>query len=322
LGRGRGPIFPGWAWPGFFPGLFFVFRTDFFLITQARHLRIIMATVVFQPGLEEIPNHAFRGALMLENVELPQGIKTIGERAFEGCKGLKEVVIPGSVKEIGHHAFAGCSSLTEVKLPDGLEKISFGTFFDCSSLKQIKLPDSIVQIGHQAFFDCYDLERVILPIGLRRIRPMAFYGTGFSSIKLPPTLRAISGGAFEACKLREIVIPPNVTYVGHEAFCNCEYLTKVIILSKEQFGWKDDPFLGCNLEQVVIPAHYDTAYFEEMELHPHKMGFAQWKIVGMPKMISDIFRTVLMVLQRYGLPTELILIILDYVDTNYLLLTK
>lgn len=57
--------------------------------------------IVFEDGIEVIPEFALSGADKLEEIVLPDSVKVIKDSAFNGCESLKYVYIPSSVDEYG-----------------------------------------------------------------------------------------------------------------------------------------------------------------------------------------------------------------------------
>lgn len=55
--------------------------------------------IVFEDGIEVIPEYALSGADMLEEIVIPDSVKLINNSAFTGCDMLKDVYIPASVTE-------------------------------------------------------------------------------------------------------------------------------------------------------------------------------------------------------------------------------
>lgn len=65
-------------------------------------------------GLNKIPERAFREALSLKTIILPNEITEIENSAFDSCVFLESIIIPNSVTQIGKYAFSGCKSLKTI----------------------------------------------------------------------------------------------------------------------------------------------------------------------------------------------------------------
>lgn len=89
--------------------------------------KLIGGEIQFPSGITEIPDSAFNGVLLVENVE-----------------------IPSTVTRIGTSAFSGCSNLTSVVLNDGLETIGEAAFNGIGA-PSLEVPDSVATIGENAF---------------------------------------------------------------------------------------------------------------------------------------------------------------------------
>ena len=102
-------------------------------------------------------------------------VSSIGKNAFKKST-ITSVIIPESVKEIGNEAFRQCPDLTSVTLSKNIRIIPSLCFDECTSLSSINL-DGITTIGEFAFF-----------------------GTGFSDIRIPASVNGIERRAFVNCK--------------------------------------------------------------------------------------------------------------------------
>lgn len=73
---------------------------------------ISLETVTFEAGskLDEISHQAFKGAVNLSTIELPDQLFSIGMHAFRYTTSLEGIIIPASVYYIGSHAFYGSSA--------------------------------------------------------------------------------------------------------------------------------------------------------------------------------------------------------------------
>lgn len=165
----------------------------------------VPATVSYESmdyPVTEIEAEAFKDAVMIDEIILPEGIRTIGEGAFFGCRGLSTITIPATVTAIGQKAFSGCSGLTKVE-GYRLTTVSNEAFADCQNLMSIGLA-TVTEMGKWAFARCKSLNMESLPINLKKIGDQALTGTG----------------------IRNITIRKDV-YLGEEVFKNCANLESV-----------------------------------------------------------------------------------------------
>ena len=83
--------------------------------------------VVFDEGLDTIPNYTFYACQFLRSVYLPSTIKSIGRQAFYYCLNLEDITIAvdGNAPAIGDNAFYGLAWYTDnrsanIYVPDGM----------------------------------------------------------------------------------------------------------------------------------------------------------------------------------------------------------
>lgn len=72
--------------------------------------------VLFEWGIENIPDSAFERCFSLENVCFPATLAMIGNRAFFGCRALKNINIPDNCRSVGKMAFCE-SGLESLSMP-------------------------------------------------------------------------------------------------------------------------------------------------------------------------------------------------------------
>lgn len=73
-------------------------------------------TIVFEEGVESVPNAAFQFDVKLEHLQLPNTLRHIGSYAFVGCHSLKVLDIPKSVQSMGHVVDYGECALQEIRV--------------------------------------------------------------------------------------------------------------------------------------------------------------------------------------------------------------
>lgn len=134
----------------------------------------------------EIGSNAFRDAVMLHSVTIPDTVTYIGADAFNKCTALVSLDIPDSVTSIGKSAFASCISLEEVDLPEGLDKIEASLFSGCVSLLEIEIPDTALSMGNDVFSGCSSLVNADLGQNMSNVGVRAFNNcTSLTNIVIP-----------------------------------------------------------------------------------------------------------------------------------------
>ena len=207
--------------------------------------------VVFEDGVDTIPDSCFYGCEALKELTLPGSIKEIGDSAFGGCLSLERVSFSEGLERLGSGAFAS-SGLSNLLLPESLREIGFSAFSGCYNLQSASLPDGLTQLGAYAFSDCENLRDVNIPRGISTIPQFAFKDTGLDRITIPGTVNTIESWAFVFCEslrhltiengvkriegafsgtpLTVVTIPESVQWVGSGAF-SCKSLDTVAFLS-------------------------------------------------------------------------------------------
>jgi hypothetical protein len=297
------------------------------------------AHITFQPGFcyFKVGDGAFINNYAVQSVDC--GIlHGIGKNAFARCENLKTANF-GAVEEIGEGAFRGCTSLKSADL-SRVTVIGNEAFWWCKELKTVVLSSELTEIPLRAFYSCHKLEDVQFPESIRHIRMGAFSSTDFKLIKLPSQLQTIASHAFSDCwGVKQVTIPAKVHSIGFAAFYGCDLKT-VVFLGKP--GRKLDPrafYSGGRITKVVLP-YKAQKYIQKRLFFLHaftsrKMNPADWKTIGMPRTMKDRIVTIILCLNRRRtvvpgiqvpilpwLPYELVLIVLRFFDTGYLLLTK
>lgn len=194
--------------------------------------------VIVEPGITNLPDHAFSHYGSLKNVTLPGSLAEIGSYAFAYCRNLTYIHLPEGLLAIGDWAFYS-TGLTGITIPDGVTRIealtfsacerlsrvtlsphttfiSNSAFHDCTKLSDIQLPDTLESLGHSAFSHCLSLTEIVLPDSLTVIPFDTFrYCENLSSVNLSPYTTYIGEGAFHDChKLTSITLPPTVEYIA------------------------------------------------------------------------------------------------------------
>jgi len=285
------------------------------------------AHITFQPGFcnSNLGEGGFINNRLVHSIDCGR-LTRVGKNACARCENLR-IVNFGDVSTIGEGAFSGCSSLESADLSN-VNGIGNEAFWRCEKLETVVLSPGLEEIPLRAFYKCSRLEDVKFPQGIKHIRMGALSGTDLKSIKLPSQLQTIASDAFLNCAgLKKVTIPAKVHSIGCAAFYGCG-LEMVVFLGKP--GRKLDPRAfgsGSRITKVVLPFKARQYIQKRLSfLHAftsRKMRPADWKTIGMPRTMKDRIFTIILSLRKVTkLPYEIIYIILAYVDTGYLLLTK
>ena len=191
--------------------------------------KVSLRTVKLSSGTD-IPQKAFYGCGLLENVYLCESLLTVGKDAFSECPklnynhfenatylgsednpfillfkadslNLTACDIHADTKIIGREAFKSCSSLEEIEIPYGVRSIGLSAFQNCSALSNIVIPDSVVIIEQNAFNMCTGIKTVSVENGVTAIGRMAFANCeALSSVYLPSSIEKLDSRIFYNCK--------------------------------------------------------------------------------------------------------------------------
>lgn len=241
----------------------------------------LATSLVFAPGITDIPEFAFYEWCYLRSVSLPNTLKTIGDKAFSYCS-LPEITLPEGLERIGEEAFYG-NDFVDVLLPESLKSIGTRAF---SSLVVVGIPAGVSGIGDGAFEYCgpvyvhpdnhwyasdeagvlYDkqmktllqapvgLKRYTVPLYVTRIGDRAFAHSDLEYIYVSITVTDIGEGAFSGChKLSIANIPSGVTELKDYTFSSCENLAE-ITLPEGLISIGENALDGCRkLSSIQIP---------------------------------------------------------------------
>jgi len=279
---------------------------------------------------------AYRGNLMITSVNFTD-MTDIGPNAFRGCWNLESIDF-GSVQEIDEGAFQGCTSLKKVDICR-VSELGNESFAHCTKLNEIIFSSALNTIPLRAFNGCYQLSNITFPFNIKDIRTEAFAHCNLGEFQLPPELEKIGNRAFYYNHCKRVVIPATVHSIGEDAFGVCR-LELVILLGKPTRKLHVDAFGSNNhIKKFVLPVKAENYVRGRLGFlygfTSKKMSLADWKAIGMPRPIKHMIINIILCLretQRVDpqksqpvlpvLPYELVLIIVSYVDTGYLLLKR
>ena len=210
---------------------------------------------------------AFVGCESLVSVDVPETVcKYIGSSAFANCTALVKVNLPTRVDEIGGWAFYGCEKLASISIPEGPKEIYTSTFGHCESLTKVRVPSSVELISVWSFSQCKNLTSVEMPSAVC-VGTGAFSGCeSLREIKMP-VMESVEDRAFSGCaSLSSVEFPSSTTSVFGNAFKDCTSLQSVTCRSTTPpmtcfpHDTLDDPFVGCLLQKIMVPAQSVDAY--------------------------------------------------------------
>ncbi len=159
-----------------------------------------ITSVVIEPGVTSIGDHAFEGYTALVSVTISDSVTSIGNHAFSGCTALTAVNGMNCVETLGNGAFKGCSALTSINIPGTLKVISKDAFSSCITLATVNFAEGVTDIESYAFYNCRALTALILPEGFMNIGDYAFYSCkSIHTVNFPASLRHIDKYAFTNC---------------------------------------------------------------------------------------------------------------------------
>ncbi len=203
-------------------------------------------SLIIDGNVKIISNNAFRNALRLTAVTIPNSVTIIGDFAFSSTS-LTSITIPNSVTGIGLQAFSN-SWLTSIEIGNSVTSIG-GLAFYGTRLISVDIPNSVTEIGDYAFSEIYSLTSVTIGNSVTRIGHFAFDRTSLTSVTIPNSVTVIGwnafakskltsvsignsvadigSGAFYDNKLTSVIIPNSVTEIGDYAFANNFYLTDI-----------------------------------------------------------------------------------------------
>ena len=221
-------------------------------------------TVVLPDSITQIGKGAFKGCLLLEDINIPQNVTVIHENTFYECESLEAIELPEGITDIEDFAFMYCENLISVELPSTLISIGRGAFFYCKLLPKITLPESLQRIEDQGFAHCYSLTEVYIPASVQVLdwcfascsqleninvdtnnkfflsvegvlydysfRVLKEYPSGktSTSFAIPAYVTSIDSSAFiDNDVLNSIIIHKNVRSIGTYFVKDCDYLDTI-----------------------------------------------------------------------------------------------
>ncbi|MBR5165774.1 MAG: leucine-rich repeat protein [Ruminococcus sp.] len=232
-------------------------------------------TIIFEDGLEEIPDYCAYSAPALNKLVIPDSVTDIGSYAFCNCDSLTELDLPSSIKTIEWGAYEGCDGLKDIVIPEGVETVQTAAFNTCANLTSIVFPSTLKELGKEQFAGDAALTSVTLPEGLEKIGLYAFQDCkSLKEITIPSTVTS-AGSSLEKSYIEtvhiadgmeklpdslcsatnyvsSIEIPDSVTSLGSRLFANAKGIKEFTVPAQITEG--KDIFNGSSLESVSFEA--------------------------------------------------------------------
>ncbi len=266
-----------------------------------------VVTMVIPASVTSIGRYSFSGCSGLTNITFEDNsqLETIKEYTFNNCSALKHIIIPASVRTIEKNAFKSCSGLESIYIPSSVLTISATWYYDspfyyCLSILTIYTDVENSNNKPNGWSTCWNRyssssntltviwntssENYITMISLKQNNPdFKFNGTkiiGYNgnseNIVIPDGVTGI-GGTTETFQnktfIQSIQLPNTLTSIDANAFNGCTGLTKVIVLSLDD--WLKISFVN-NTANPLYYAHH--LYVDEEEI----------KDIVIPSTISEI----------------------------------
>ena len=219
-------------------------------------------------GTTDIAQSAFKNALNLKQVTIPDSIESIGANSFMNT-GLTSITIPKvTLTAFGPDAFENNKYLKTVDFKADLKIWAFsdakylqgGIFRNCTALEKITFSGDIEEFGANVFYGCTSLNQITLPSTLKEIGLYCFQNcTSLENITFPNTLESIKDCAFKNCtNLNQVSFPNSLAEVQKDAFNNCPKVTQKY---PDGFELKSDNFYRKTMFVTISGTYdYDKAY--------------------------------------------------------------
>lgn len=131
---------------------------------------------------------------------IPEGVTSISNDAFKDAIGITGLSLPNTLENIGSKAFfnIGITDLNISNLPYTLV-IGDLAFSSCSNLATVTLPTTISSIGFSVFDSCTALTSINYPTNINYIPDYMFFYTGLTNFVVPANITTIGASAFDFC---------------------------------------------------------------------------------------------------------------------------
>ena len=227
-------------------------------------------SIVFPPGLEEIPASCFQSCSGLTNAPLPASLVSIGSGAFSGCSSLTgDIVLPDAVQEI-NRVWHG-TKITSFTAGAGLLSIGSSSFQDMSSITNLDLSPavSLRSIGASCFESAgnmaCDLSGAGLPRSLSTLGKNAFVGCSkaVGDVVLPDAVTFVTN-TFKSTRITSFTAGAGLLSIGSSSFQDMASITNVDLspaVSLRSIGdrcFQSARYMACDLTGAGLPRTLET----------------------------------------------------------------
>ena len=201
--------------------------------------------------------YKYKGAMPEHtHLEIREGTVSITCDAFSYCDGLVSVTIPNSVTDIYSLAFYRCSNLTSVSIGNSVCYLIHDAFLYCDALA------SITVTSDNPDYDSHDNCNAIIETSTNTLI------IGCKNTVIPNSVTAIGPIAFEGSGVTSMTIPNSVTSIGDYAFNDCHALDEV-------YSYISNPSsisMGYN-----VFSHWDQSVYEARTLYVLRGSLAAYQ---------------------------------------------
>ena len=208
----------------------------------------------------------FPMSVSLSHYKVKEGTVSICDEAFRNAITLESIIIPESLVAIGmgtlidwgtgvpSPVFCHCPNLAQIVVENGNRL--YDSRNNCNAIistfdnvliagcKNTTIPNSVKEIGYYAFSNC-TFHSIIIPNGVQKIGSGAFSRTSLYSIIIPSSVIEIGDWAFEYCRNLTTVTFEGITNYkgcsdcgGSSIFYHCPRLTSIIVPSGSKEHYK------------------------------------------------------------------------------------
>lgn len=157
-----------------------------------------------------IPKEAFRGALKIKSIILPESATFIGTYFAAECNHLTSIVLPRNLAYIEETAFEGCEALSSISISESNQyfKTDQNVLFTKDGSELILYPSNKNSIEYT------------IPIGVKNIKMGSFQlNNHIETLNFPETLEVVEGWTCRYLpNLKKIELPKSLKEIGPYAF--------------------------------------------------------------------------------------------------------
>lgn len=171
-------------------------------------------------------------------------VTKIKSNAFKDAVNIISIKLPDSIVSIGNSAFSGCNLLETFDFNDcKVEALNDKTFYNCIKLKELYIPDSVLNIGEDLLNGCSSIQKLRIPF------------VGSSATDASPSGKRVFGYIFGETAFSKATYTKQCYYYDKYSYSNYNAyyyipnsLVEVSVGTKINFG----SFNGCNNIQIII----------------------------------------------------------------------